>query len=76
MSLIEELSQDFTPPEYAEALKGFNRVIIAKKIGISYGFCSNILSGSRTAGKETTKKLIALSKQVQAELDAVEAGKR
>ena len=75
MSIISELSKGYTPPLYAEVLKPFPRGILAEKIGITYGFCSNVLTGCRKPGPEVRKKFIKLAAQVQAEMDAVEAGK-
>ena len=72
MSLLAELSKGYNPPFYAKTFKSFNRGAVADKIGISYGFTSNILSGCRKPGIEIEKRFIKLAAQVETEIKAQE----
>ena len=71
MSLIYELS---TPkrPEYAETLRQFPLACVAEKVGVSYSYLSNILSGQRKPGGPLERKLKVLARQVKSELAELE----
>ena len=66
MGLISELST-VKKPVYAETLRQFKLGAVADKVGVSYGYLINVLTGTRKPGAKLDKKLAELAKQIELE---------
>ncbi len=67
MSLVEKLSKKPEPPTWAKTLRQFQVVPLAEHLGISPGWMSMVLLGTRPASKKLEEKILVLVKEIEAE---------
>ena len=67
MTLIEKLSKKPAPPAWAKTLRKFQIVPLAEHLGVSPGWMSLVILGTRPPGKKLEQNIMALVKQIEAE---------
>ena len=64
--ILDRLNSKPKKPAYLEPLRRFNRAVVAKELGITGPWLSNIMNGNGDPGPELKQKILDLMAEIEA----------